>query len=158
MRGLDGHHCHTQGSKVMRLRLSLGGTGLGRGRALLGPGVGPATVPPASQDEANPLPVRAVLLAPLKGPAEPLVREPAQQALAGTGPASSSTFHILFPPRQTRTENKQTKENAVSFLAVRLLKLAPREEVWLKRPSLEQLIPRLSREKHENKAWSSKSD
>lgn len=109
-------------------------------------------MPPASQSAVNPLPCCCVSLHPER--AQPSHWGP-RASLAGTGrgraQASSSSFHILFPPRQTRTENKQTKENAaLSFLAVGLPErglLAPREEVWLKRPSLEQLIPRLTKQK-----------
>ena len=112
---------------------------------------GPATAPPASQDEANPLPCCCAALHPERAqPSHPGPRASPAGAGRGRAQASSSSFHILFPPCQTRTKNKQAKENAAaSFLAVdppeRGL-LAPREEVWLKRPSLEQLIPRLTKQ------------
>lgn len=131
--GLDGHHCHTQGLKSDAAEAVTAGTGLGRGRALLGPG-GAQSLPPCDEASGG-----CAALHPSGPPAEPLGPRASPVGTGwGRGPASSSTFHILFHLARQGPKNKQTKENAaVSFLAVRLAYTSLESKVWLKRPSLE---------------------
>ena len=106
-------------------------------------------MPPASRDAVNPLPCRCVCLHPGRAQPSHWGPEPARRHWRGRpGFQQLAACSLSASPDKDR---KQTKENAaLSFLAVRLPGrglLAPREEVWLKRPSLEQLIPRLTKQK-----------